>query len=153
MHHPVVRRRPLLARCAATVAVLLACTSAQAVNGNCEFRVVGTMSMSFGTIDPSSTTAAIATITPGQVAQIGSCRNVTMSVTADQGRNFSGSRRLALGAGAAFIPYSLTLPANRPGPGNNNWVDLEITGTIAPADFQNAPAGVYSDSVVITVSP
>jgi hypothetical protein len=94
----------------------------------------------------------VGSITAGQVARIGDCRNVTMSVTADQGQNFSGGRRLAR-AGGGFIAYSLTLPAGQPAPGNNQYVPLVITGIIAPAAFQNAVAGVYSDRVVITVSP
>lgn len=139
---------------ASTVAAgLLLSGAALAKNNKCLFQAVGTMTLDFGTIDPSSSASAVATVTPGTVATIGDCTNGTMAVTADNGSNFSGGRRLADTAKANFIAYTLTLPASQPRPGNATYVPLLITGTILPADFQNAPAGGYSDSVVITVSP
>lgn len=153
MRTPRAHRRPVLAQLALALGLLLSCGFAQANNGTCLFAARGTMTLGFGTIDPSSTTNAVATLTPGAVAQIGDCKGVTMTVTADNGSNYNGSRQLADAARANFIAYSLTLPAPQPGPGNNRYVPLVITGTITPASFQNAPAGAYSDSVVITVSP
>lgn len=151
MHSFGVRFQPLLTRWAAA-AVLLTCSSAQAVNGNCEFRVVGTLTMNF-TIDPSVDLPVVASVMPGQPAEIGNCRSVTMSVTADGGSNWLDGRRHLAQAGGGLIPYTLTPPPAMTAPGNNRWVPLVITGTIAPADFQNARAGIYSDRVVITVSP
>ncbi|HZY19762.1 MAG TPA: spore coat protein U domain-containing protein [Ramlibacter sp.] len=146
-------RRAAITHVAVAAALLLASAGAEARNGTCLFRTNGTMTMGFGTINPSATTNVVASITTGNVAQIGDCRGVTMAVTADDGSNFSGSRRMANAARTDFIPYALTLPANRTGPGNNNYVDLVITGTVTPAGFQNARAGAYTDRVVITVSP
>ena len=137
----------------AMAACLVPCHPAWANNGACMFRVVGTMTLAFGSIDPSSAANVVASITPATVAQIGDCKSVTMSITADNGQNFSGGRRMAKAGGTDFIPYSLTLPPNQAAPGNNRYVGLVITGTITPAAFQNAGAGDYSDSVIITVSP
>lgn len=142
----------VLARLAIAAAPFLVAGPALALNGSCEFRTVGTITLPFGNINPSASTNVVASITPGQMAEIGRCKDVTMSVTADQGQNFSGGRRMAR-AGGGFIAYSLTLPAGQAAPGNGQYVPLVITGIIAPAAYQNAVAGFYSDSVVITVSP
>jgi len=72
-------------------------------------------------------------------------------MAATNGSNFSGSRRMTNGTG--FIPYSLTLPANRAGPGTGTWRRFTLTGTVLGASYTNAPAGSYSDTVTISVNP
>lgn len=125
-----------------------------ASGANCLFQAKG-LALGFGTLDPSSgvTVTRAATVATANANQVGDCpASRTMVFSADNGQHFgSGSRRLA--NGTDFIPYSLTLPASRSGPGNGAYVTFVISGTILPSDYQNASAGAYSDSVTITVSP
>lgn len=128
--------------------------AALANNGNCFFRASGTMALAFGSLDPSSGTTVSATVTAAtlQADQAGDCRNVTLSINADNGQNFGGgSRRLS--NGTDFIAYSLALPANYAAPGNNRWLTFTFTGSITGTAYQDASVGSYSDTVILSVTP
>lgn len=118
---------------------------------SCNFQARG-MSLGFP-MNPSDgsnvTASALAATTNAD--KWGGCSNAAMTMTADNGMNFSGRRRMS--NGSAFIPYSLTLPANGSGPTGNGYVAFTLTGTVLGADYKDAPAGTYSDSVQLTVSP
>lgn len=133
---------------------------------NCFFRASGTLTLAFGNLDPSVGTDAVATLTVGTFRsdQVGNCTPKTqnMTLTADNGLNYAGgSRRLA--SGGNFIPYTIsgtgagwtgTTSWTRRKPGNNSWVTIPtLTATILGTDYQNAAAGSYSDTVVLTISP
>jgi spore coat protein U-like protein len=52
-----------------------------------------------------------------------------------------------------FLPYFLALnPATGTVPKNTNQ-NLTITGTIRKSDFQDASAGTYADTVVLSILP
>lgn len=52
-----------------------------------------------------------------------------------------------------YLPYSLTLsPTSGTIPKNDDQT-LTITGTVRGADYQDALAGNYSDTVTLTISP
>lgn len=115
--------------------------------------------MSFGTLDPSSN-ANVTVPVQAAVAnanRVGDCQNGggnTLQITADNGQWFSGSRRLKNLTSADFIDYSLTgLPLTLSRPGNNVYVIFTFNGTVAGSAYANAPAGNYSDTVLITVTP
>lgn len=115
------------------------------------------LSINFGTLDPSSG----ATVTLPVVAastnagRIGDCiSSVSMTLAGDNGANFSGTRRLKHATLAEFIPYSLVgIPVSRSGPGNSQYVVFTFDGTVTGPAYANAPAGPYSDSVLISVTP
>jgi spore coat protein U-like protein len=53
-----------------------------------------------------------------------------------------------------FIPYSLSLsPTTGTGSGPATPITLTIDGSILNADYVNALAGNYSDTVVLTITP
>lgn len=124
---------------------------ASAHAASCKFQSGGGLALSFGNLNPSTagnvTTAATAMSLDAD--SWGRCPNTTMQMTADNGLN--GNRRMT--NGTAFIPYSLTLPANAPGPGGNEFVKFVLMGTVMGTDYIDAPAGNYSDTVQITVTP
>ncbi len=132
----------------------------------CTFRAPGTLTLAFGILDPSVGTTAMASLSVGtfQSDQVGDCTPTTqtMTLSAGNGQNFSGgSRRLV--SGGNFIPYSIagggggwagTGPWTRNKPGNNVWRQIPVlTATIQGVDYQNAAAGSYSDTVILTISP
>ena len=125
------------------------------VNGTCQFNTAGPTALnianSAGAIDP--TLAGNAT---GSATVLFRCTTGTTSaITADNGVNFSGSRRVKNGV-ANFMPYSLTLTgAAQAGTGHGAAGDktLTVDATILNADFVNAAAGAYADTVTLTITP
>jgi spore coat protein U-like protein len=133
---------------------------------NCFFRAVGTLTISFGNLDPSVGSNAAATMTVGTFRsdQVGNCTTIaqTMTLTAGNGMNyFAGSRRLA--SAGNFIPYTITGagagwagtgPWTRNKPGNTAWRTMPtLTANILGVNYQNAAVGTYTDTVMVTISP
>ena len=122
----------------------------------CDFQALG-LSISFGALDPSTGNNAQAVVSAATLNadKAGDCdKQVTMTIAAGNGQNYSGSRRLTNAAGTDFIPYSLIgLPISTPGPGNNIFTTFTFQGVILWNAYANAPAGSYSDTVMISVTP
>jgi len=123
-------------------------TVSASVTGTCKFNSA-TSALAFGALDPSSTgnaTAAGATTywcTKGTVA----------STAADNGANYSAPNR-RMTNGTEYIPYSMTLTGGtQTGAGKGTPLTLSLAGTITNADFINASAGAYADTVTLTVTP
>ena len=121
----------------------------------CGFQAKG-LSMSFGALDPSSNltvTVPVSASAPN-ANRAGDCQSVTMTISGDNGLNFSGSRRLRNAAGTDFIPYDLVgIPLSSAAPGNNAYSGFTFNGTVTGNAYSNASAGSYSDTVVISVTP
>jgi len=124
------------------------------VTGNCRFNGAGptavTIANSAGAIDP--TVAVDATGTANVLFRC--TTGTTSTITAGNGANFLGSRRVAQGTN--FMPYALALAGNAQlGTGHGAGQDktLGITATIVQADFVNAAAGAYADTVILTITP
>lgn len=159
---------PLVKLLGSCVVAAAACLSNQAALAaiNCAFRAPGTLTLAFGNLDPSIGTTAVTSLTVGtfQSDQVGDCTPMTqtMTLSAGNGQNFlGGSRRLA--SGGDFIPYYIagsgggwagTGPWTRNKPGNKSWSQIPVlTATIQGVDYENAAAGNYSDTVILTISP
>ena len=141
--------------------LLIAVPLAHAGNGNnCAFQAKGLV-LTFGSLDPSA--GSNVSNLPVQELSLnakkwGQCAPGTnMTLSADNGLHFSGSRRMKRASPAAtndYIAYSLAgLPTGVPGPGPNDYVAFTFTGTLMGSDYVNAPAGTYEDTVQITVTP
>lgn len=129
-------------------------TVSASVSGVCKF-TAGTPTLDFGTIDPSGTAAI-----PGTASAVSyKCTKGTAAtgVTADNGLNFSATKRMKGPGAADFIPYTLTITggtATGDGFGTGSTTDpVNITGSIAAADYQNASAGAYTDTIVLSINP
>lgn len=139
---------------AAAATLWLAAAPALSADGSCNFRGGGA-ALAFGWLDPSVANNVTVAVTLGTL-EVGDCnpKAQTLSITADNGQNFSGgARRMANGAGG-YISYSITglpLTANRPG--NNAYATFTFSGTILGTAYQNAAAGTYTDVVIISVTP
>lgn len=128
-------------------------------NGNgvdlmCEFRARG-LSLNFGALNPSSgaNVTAMASAATMNADQAGDCTGMAMTITGDSGQNFLLTRRLRNAATGDFIAYTLTLPGALTAPGNNRYTAFTLQGSIQGTDYANASAGLYSDSVLITITP
>lgn len=121
---------------------------------NCQFTNAGPTALGFGTIDPSSTSPVTATASM-TFRCTGSNLIATYFVTSDDGLYATGAGAPRMRHGTVltqYLPYTLDLPqtANVP---RNVVTTLTITGTVAVADFANAMAGAYADTVVMTMTP
>jgi spore coat protein U-like protein len=123
------------------------------VTGNCKFNSAGptalTIANSGVNIDPS-----LAGNATGSANVLFRCTNgTTSSVLVGAGLNFSVGLRVK-DAGANYMNYALVLAGDaQVGSGFGSDKTLTVTGTILNADFINAPAGAYTDTVVLTISP
>lgn len=120
---------------------------------NCRFNS-NALTISFAAIDPSGGSAVTAS---GDIVFRcgGSSPTASWSVTAGNGLYSTGpgARRMRHASDtSAFMAYSLNLPTSGTVPKNTDYT-LTITATIQAADFQNAIAGGYSDTVVVSVTP
>ena len=121
-------------------------------NGNnCLFQSTG-LSMSFGVLNPASGSDVV--VEASGSTTVGDCApGQTMTISGDNGANFSnGTRNLKNGSGD-LIPYSLSLPFTKPGPGNGNYISFPFNGSILWSAYANASAGSYADQVIISVTP
>jgi spore coat protein U-like protein len=136
-----------------------ALTPSASVTGQCKVTVApGTLN--FGAIDPSGAANVSATTTFSM-----KCTKGTISTAASDngGSNFSGTKRMKHSATpTAFLPYAVAYGGDTGFTGQGFGVaaaaqTVTVTGTITPAQFQNAlvtKAGQqYSDTVTITVNP
>ncbi len=121
---------------------------------NCRFTNAGPTALSFGTIDPSSTSDKTASASIGFRCS-GSAGTAVYNVTSDDGLYESGpgaARMRHATDTTQFLKYTVNLPQSGAVPKNTNQT-LTVTGTVLVADFQNAIAGTFADSVVLTIAP
>lgn len=122
--------------------------------GNCRFDNAGPTALAFGTIDPSSTVEKTATASIGYRCTAGTPA-VTWFVTSDSGQFGTGPgapRMRHTTDTTRFVRYSLSFPASGTS-STNTTLDVVVSGTIAVADFRDAAAGSYADSIVLTITP
>ena len=121
---------------------------------NCSFTVAGPSVLAFGVIDPSTTSAVTASVSM-TFRCTGSNPVATYFVSSDDGlyETGAGAPRMRHATDTSqYLPYTLNLPQSASVP-RNVVQTLTITGTVAVAAFQNALAGAYADTVVMTMTP
>lgn len=121
---------------------------------NCKFNNPSSASLAFGNIDPSSSGNATATATLS-IRCGGASPIVSYALNHDSGLHETGvnANRMKQATLNEYLPYALTLtPASGTIPKNTDQT-ITLSGTITPANFQNAAMGAYADTVVITLSP
>jgi spore coat protein U-like protein len=126
------------------------------VSGNCSFSTGGptalTIATGAGVIDPSAAGPATGTANVTFRCTTGT----TSAITGDNGLNFSGGSRRVKNGVANFMPYTLGLTnAAQVGTGHGAGQDktVAVDASIVAADYQNAAAGAYTDTVTLTITP
>ena len=121
---------------------------------NCKFNSAAGSTLDFGNIDPSGATNATATVNL-VVRCGGSAATAAYSITSNDGLHSTGPAQPRLQhtvTATAFLAYTLNTPLSGTVPKNTDTA-VTLTGTITPASYQNALAGAYADTVVLTLSP
>jgi spore coat protein U-like protein len=122
------------------------------VDGTCKFSAPST-NLAFGAIDPSSLSDATA-----NAAITYKCTKGTPAtgVTGGNGVNWDGTNRRLSNGGTDYMKYALEFTNDKQtgtGFGSAQDKTLNIKGTILVTEFQNATAGAYTDTVVLTINP
>ncbi len=117
------------------------------VTGVCQFLTGGTINF---TLDPSVGGNVTGVITQPTFW----CTNGTAYTITDDGgqHNSAGTRRMLHGT-TDFIPYSFTYTASGTGTGRTATLTMDIASTVVAADYLNAAAGGYADTVGLTINP
>lgn len=121
---------------------------------NCKFTSAAGSTLAFGNIDPSGAVNATASVTL-TMSCAGSAATAAWSLTSDDGLYSTGPAQPRLRhtvTTTAFMAYTLNTPLSGTTP-KNTATPVTINGTITPANYQNALAGSYADTVVLTLSP
>jgi spore coat protein U-like protein len=119
------------------------------VVGTCKFLTGGTMA--FGDLDPSSGSDKSATVTQ---PTFWCTKNASYTIADDLGLNESGTQRRVKHASLTeYINYSMNYTTTGTGLGRTSPVTMNISGTIPFADYRDASAGGYSDTVILTINP
>ena len=121
---------------------------------SCKFSSSNGLVMSFGTIDPSSSVNATASVNLAIVCD-GSASVGVYVISRDNGLHSGGTGGLRLRHvtnPTAFLPYSLNVPLPGSAPKGVTRI-VAINSTITPANFGNAIAGSYSDVVTLNITP
>jgi spore coat protein U-like protein len=123
------------------------------VVGTCRFNNA-TSTLAFGALDVTSAADANAN---GSAVTFWCTNGAAYTITHDDGLNESGVNAPNMEhtvAAGEFLPYTLNLnPTAGTGSGPSTPVNLAITGTVANADYIDALAGDYEDTVTITINP
>ena len=121
---------------------------------NCKFSSASS-ALSFGNLDPGNPVDVIVSTTIG-FRCMGSAPVATYLITDDDGMHDilpDGNRMRHTALPARFLPYQMTLNPVSGSVPKNVPQTLTVTGTVRGVDYQNAFAGDYADSVVITLEP
>jgi len=119
------------------------------VVGTCRF-VVPAPSLSFGALDQTSSSDAVATAN----LQFWCTRNAAYTLTDEDGLGADGAFTGTLLSGSDTIPYSISYtPYTGNGLGRTTPITSVLTATILNTDYVDVPAGNYSDMVTFTINP
>jgi spore coat protein U-like protein len=118
------------------------------VRGVCKFITGSAISVNFGIIDPSGSLPATTAISVPY-----KCTKNTPAPTVD----IAAGGAALTGPGGTTMGYAIALPfATVSGAGFGPAVadsNAITTASIAPAQYQNAVAGVYTDTVTLSINP
>jgi spore coat protein U-like protein len=121
------------------------------VVGTCKFDTkVGTLP--FGDLDPAvgGNMNNLAATQPTFWCTKGS----SYTITDDDGLHKSGTTHRMVGPSPTdLIPYTFTYTASGTGQGKSTLTTMNIAGQILGADYINATAGGYSDTVTLSINP
>ena len=118
------------------------------VSGNCRFLTNGSISYA---LDPATGGNATGTVTQPTFW----CTKASAYTITDPGgqHDSGGSKRMKHAILDEYIPYTFTFTATGTGAGRGTTLSMDIGSTVAGADYINASAGSYADSVTLTIAP
>lgn len=123
-------------------------TVSATVVGTCKFLTDGSVSFS---LDPSVGGNVSGTVTQ---PTFWCTKGTSYTITDDDGLNESGTTHQMKHASLnEYIPYSFSYTSTGTGSGRTTTLTMNIASSVNEADYQNASAGSYSDTVTLTINP
>ena len=120
--------------------------SATVLAGRCRFSSGGTVAF---TLDPSTGGNVTGTVTQPRFR---CSRGAYYAISDDNGIHESGTtHRMKHTTLAEYIPYSFTYTTS--GAGGFTTITMDIASTVLEADYIDASAGRYRDTVTLTIVP
>ena len=118
------------------------------VAGNCKVLSPGSISYA---LDPATGGIAAGTVTQPTFW----CTKASAYTITDPGGLYDsgGSKRMKHAILDEYIPYTFTFTATGTGAGRGTTLSMDIASTVAEANYINASAGNYADSVTLTFTP
>jgi spore coat protein U-like protein len=121
------------------------------VVGACKFINKGGV-LPFGNLDPS---------VAGDVNNLSATqptfwctKNASYTIADTGGAHDAGTTHRMIGAtNSELIPYTITFSALGSGQGRDTTLSMNISGQVLYADFKNASADSYSDTVTLSITP
>jgi len=132
---------------------------AWARGSNCVFRSPSQVLLGFGILDPSRGFAVQqrATAARTEDLDVGDCApGQTLTLRVEGGQHDAAGRLRMQHAlrPNTYLRYAVRIaPSVQRAPGNGRYISLQLTGTVEPADLADAPAGLYSDVLRLSVTP
>ncbi len=126
---------------------------------NCVFRSPSQILLLFGPLDPSRgfSVQQRATAARNEDLDVGDCApGQTMTLRVEGGQHDAAGRQRMQHAlhPNTYLRYAVRIaPTAQRAPGNGRYISFQLTGSIEPADLADAPAGVYSDVLRVSVTP
>lgn len=117
-------------------------------NNNCAFDTASS-TLDFGDLDPATPDDVTKSITINFTCR-GKDKDVSYLIHNNDGLHGSRLRHATLNE---YLPYTLSLSPTSGTTKKNTTLPLTITGKISGADYLDAFAGIYSDTVVLTIEP
>jgi spore coat protein U-like protein len=122
------------------------------VVGTCRFNSA-TSTLAFGSLDPG----VGGDVNASTSTTFWCTRNASYSISDDDGLHETGvdaNRMQHVSSPTEYIPYTFTYnPTSGTGNGRTSPITLNISGTVTFANYQNAAAGDYADTVVLSITP
>jgi spore coat protein U-like protein len=121
---------------------------------NCKFNSANA-TLNFGVLDPSNPVDKTISTTIGFICH-GSANPATFYITDNGGLYRTGPSEPRMRHStqlSEYLPYNLSYtPSSGSVPKNTNQ-NLTISGTVGGTDYQNAYAGNYSDTLILSINP
>jgi spore coat protein U-like protein len=133
---------------------VVAVTATVLSKSHCQFRGSTTRALAYGSINSLSNTSAIVTASL-TLRCTGSVNSAAYALNHDSGLYESGvnQNRMKHSTLDEYLPYTFTLsPSSGTIPRNVDRI-ITLTGTVTPANYQDATPGSYADTVVVTLTP
>ena len=118
------------------------------VTGTCKFTAGGTLSF---TLDPSAGGNVNGTVTQ---PTFWCTKGATYTISDNDGLNKSGTtHRMKHATLTEYVPYSFTYTTTGTGTGKSAAITMNIASTVLEADYIDASAGNYADTVTMSITP
>lgn len=120
----------------------------------CKFETGTAAALDFGSLDPLGASNVVRSTGFGARC-LGSSNSGTFVITQNGGLHATAGQNRMRHASVAteFIRYSLAISPSSGTALKNQVFAVTVTGTVLGPSYQDARAGAYSDTVVITISP